>query len=439
MKTNALLAPWKGDRRFTAMAARVAALKKQRLDAEAIAAAIAAEFGAPTTLAALHDESRPALVVGQVGVDIEPAALEQLRLALRLPVAVRGALMPDAHVGYALPIGGVVALHGAVAPAMVGVDIGCRMHLSIFPEPPEELSRRREALFADLKAVTALGDRPRPGRAPDHAVLADPRWQATGQLRGLRATAAAQLGTSGGGNHFVELVTGERLADDGGAEAVPARFWGLLTHGGSRAVGAAIATHYTRVAARETAARARVPRLYEWLDLAGAAGQEYWTAMEVAGAYAEANHAVIHAAFARRAGVTPLLTVQNHHNFAWRHGDTVIHRKGATPAEAGVLGIIPGSMGTASYLVAGLGNEAALWSAAHGAGRRMSRSAARQAISPRAAREWLAARDVLVEGVSPDEAPQAYKDIERVMALLIGAGLVRPLARMRPAAVIMAP
>jgi tRNA-splicing ligase RtcB len=116
----------------------------------------------------------------------------------------------------------------------------------------------------------------------------------------------------------------------------------------------------------------------------------------------------------------------------------VIHRKGATPAEAGVLGVIPGSMGSASYLVEGLGAEEALWSAAHGAGRRGSRTAARNSISLRDARAWLAEQDVLVEGLSVDESPQAYKDIEQVMRLQIEAGLVRPLARMHPAAVIMA-
>jgi tRNA-splicing ligase RtcB len=130
--------------------------------------------------------------------------------------------------------------------------------------------------------------------------------------------------------------------------------------------------------------------------------------------------------------------IQNHHNFAWIQGDLVIHRKGATPAEPGVLGIIPGSMGSASYIVEGLGRPEALASAAHGAGRHMSRSAARQRFSVREARDWLARADVLVDGLSVDEAPQAYKDIERVMSLQVAAGLVRPLARMWPVAVIMA-
>jgi tRNA-splicing ligase RtcB (3'-phosphate/5'-hydroxy nucleic acid ligase) len=220
--------------------------------------------------------------------------------------------------------------------------------------------------------------------------------------------------------------------------SLPERFCGLLTHSGSRGVGYAIASHYMRLAAQETAKHAQVPKMYEWLDLDGEAGQEYWQAMELAGAFAQANHEVIHAAFTRRAKLTPLATIQNHHNFAWREGDLVLHRKGATPAEPGVLGVIPGSMGTPSYLVAGRGQPAALSSASHGAGRRGSRTSARNSISLRDARDFLKQQDVLVEGLSVDEAPQAYKDIERVIRLQVDAGLIEVLARMRPVAVIMA-
>jgi tRNA-splicing ligase RtcB (3'-phosphate/5'-hydroxy nucleic acid ligase) len=454
MKLHKLIEPWKGDKRFTALAKRAAELKKAGRGPEEIVAAIAAEFGSPRELERLRDAPQPYQVFGEVGADIEQSAVAQLELALRLPVAVRGALMPDAHPGYALPIGGVFAAHRAVAPAMVGVDIGCRMHLSIFALPPEELLRCRAELFADLQAVTTFGAgaaRPRPA---DHDVLDDDRWALTSQTRGLRAKAAAQLGTSGSGNHFAELVVGERIEGRGSRmedrESIldlpssildlqlPERFCGLLTHSGSRGVGYAIANNYIRVAAQETARRAKAPKMYEWLDLDGEAGQEYWAAMELAGAYAQACHEVIHAAFGRRARLDPIAAVQNHHNFAWRQGDLVIHRKGATPAEARALGVIPGSMGSASYLVEGLGAEDALWSASHGAGRRASRAAARNAISLREARAWLAERDVLVEGLSVDESPQAYKDIEHVMRVQVAAGLVRPLARMRPVAVIMA-
>jgi tRNA-splicing ligase RtcB len=144
------------------------------------------------------------------------------------------------------------------------------------------------------------------------------------------------------------------------------------------------------------------------------------------------------AAVLKKAGLTPIGVVQNFHNFAWKEGDLIIHRKGATPAEHGVLGVIPGSMGTSSYIVEGQGQIEGLKSASHGAGRRGSRTDARNNISLRDARDFLKQQDVLVEGLSVDEAPQAYKDIERVMRLQVDAGLVELLARMRPVAVIMA-
>jgi tRNA-splicing ligase RtcB len=455
MKPHKLIEPWKGDKRFTAMAKRAAALKKAGQSAEQIVAAITAEFGPPAQLDRLRDAPQPFRIYGEVGADIEAAAVAQLELALRLPIAIRGALMPDAHPGYALPIGGVFAAQRAVAPAMVGVDIGCRMHLTIFDTPPDVFLQQRAALFQDLQAVTVFGVGATRSRPADHEILDDDRWGLTSQTRGLHAKAAAQLGTSGSGNHFAELIVGERIeiGRQGDKEttqpvssspllsfslSLPERFCGLLTHSGSRGVGYAIASQYMRLAAQETARRAQVPKMYEWLDMDGAAGQEYWQAMQLAGAFAQANHEVIHAAFARRARLTPLATIQNHHNFAWQAGDLIVHRKGATPAEPGVLGVIPSSMGTPSYLVTGRGQPGALSSASHGAGRRGSRTTTRNSISLRDARDFLKQQDVLVEGLSVDEAPQAYKDIERVIRLQVEAGMVDLLARMRPVAVIMA-
>ncbi len=440
MKLQKLIAPWKGDKRYTAIATRASALKKAGHRDAALLAALETEFGTPAAPEPLRDTPQPAAIYGDVGEDIEQAAVDQLQLALRLPVAVRGALMPDAHPGYALPVGGVFAAHRAVAPAMVGVDIGCRMHLTIFDEAPEAVLPQRAALFRDLQSVTVFGSGAvQQRRGIDHEILDAEHWNLTAQTRGLLVKAAMQLGTSGSGNHFAELVVGERLTPaEHAPDSIPQQFFGLLTHSGSRGVGYAIANQYIRLAAQETARRAKVPRLYEWLDLDGEAGQEYWQAMELAGRYAQANHDVIHAAFARRARLTPRITVQNHHNFAWQHGDLVIHRKGATPAETGVMGIIPGSMATPSYLVEGRGVEAALWSAAHGAGRQGSRQQAKSRTTLREAQRLLDDRNILVSGLSVDESPLAYKDIERVMALHRSAGLVEPLARMQPVAVIMA-
>ena len=432
-----VVAAWKRHDAYPEIARRAAKLAKAGESADSIRAAIAADYGPPAEVAEMRESPRPLRIYGDVGTDIDAAAVKQIETALRLPIAERGALMPDAHVGYALPIGGVFAAHRAVSPAMVGVDIGCRMHLSVFPETPEELLRHRTPLLSDLEAVTFFGvGVNRPHRA-NHPVLDDPRWGSSSVTKGLKAKGAAQLGTSGGGNHFAELVVGEVL-DPEAAPGLPARFSALLTHSGSRGIGAIIANQFGRIAALETAPKARVPKMYEWLDIDSQAGQDYWAAMELAGAFAKANHEVIHAAFAKKSGLTALAVVQNHHNFAYRDGDTVLHRKGATPAESGVLGVIPGSMGTSSYIVVGLGNPDGLNSASHGAGRRTSRRQAKDTITMHEARAWLKQRDVLVRGLSVDESPQAYKDIERVLDVQVAAGLVRLVARMRPVAVIMA-
>ncbi len=440
MKINTLLRPWKGDPRWTEMSGQAAAWKKSGRSTNEILAALEADYGPPVALKELRESPAPAFVCGDVGpdADIAPAALAQLQLALRLPVAEAGALMPDAQVGQSLPIGGVLAMHRAVSPSLVGVDIGCRMHLSIFALPPAEMAARRDTLFGDLQAVTAFGIGAETSGRPEHPLLDDKeRWALTAQTKTLHAKARRQLGTSGSGNHFAEIVTGECLDKDSG---LPETFCGLLTHSGSRGVGYAIAEHYMRLAASETARTARVPKRYEWLDLEEDAGREYWAAMTLAGDYARACHEVLHAAFARRAGLTPLLAVDSPHNFAWREAETdrVVHRKGATLAALGVWGIIPGSMASASYLVRGHGNAEALNSASHGAGRVGSRAEARSRISLSDARHQMARLDVLVDGLSADESPPAYKDIERVLRLQIDAGLIAPLARMRPVAVIMA-
>jgi tRNA-splicing ligase RtcB len=441
MKPHQIIQGYKGDPRFTEIAREAARLKKAGASEDAIRAAITQAFGPPPSLMGLRSEPAPAEIFGVVGdtgqeADIEPGAFKQLELALRLPIAERGALMPDAHPGYALPIGGVFLANKSVSPSMVGVDIACRMMLTIFATAPDEVLARREELFAALKRSTTFGAGVARQYKVDHEVLDDPRWGATAQLRGLRQKAADQLGTSGAGNHFAELVVGELQQPL--IPGAPRHFAGLLTHSGSRGVGFAIANAYMRLAERETKRIANVPRYYEWLDMEREVGQEYWTAMELAGAFASANHHVIHERFARLSRMEPVAEVENHHNFAWRQGDMVLHRKGATPAEAGVLGIIPGSMATNSYVVVGTGNPASLMSTSHGAGRRGSRTWARNTISMGEVRKMLAERDVMVQGVVADESPLAYKDIERVMAIQESAGLLERVARMRPIAVLMA-
>jgi len=178
-----------------------------------------------------------------------------------------------------------------------------------------------------------------------------------------------------------------------------------------------------------------------WLDLKSDAGQEYWAAMELMGQYAQANHACIHKHVVKALQAKVLLDVENHHNFAWKEehdGEMVIvHRKGSTPAGEGVIGIIPGSMGAPGYVVRGKGNAASLNSAAHGAGRRMSRRQAIKSFTWHEVKKYLRERDVTLISAGLDEVPMAYKDIETVMAAQ--SDLVEKLARFDPRLVKMAP
>ncbi len=431
MKPAQLLADYAEHPSFREICRVAKRLLKEGVDPTAVRQEIAARYDPPPAIARLRDQPQPLKIIG--AHLIEPGAIEQIRTALRLPPAVRGALMPDAHQGYALPVGGVIAYDRAVAPYQVGVDIGCRMHLSILSGmTPEDAQRNRHHLLETITKVTVFGIGSPKRPVADHPVLADRRWQATKLLRELRDLARLQIGTSGGGNHFAEIVVGEWLADG-------KTFVGLLTHSGSRGVGAKIARHYAELADRETARFARgIPRTYGWLSTETEVGQEYLLAMRLAGDFARANHEVIHARFSKALGAPVERVIENHHNFAWeeRNG-LVIHRKGATPAGAGELGIIPGSMTTNSYIVEGLGASDALSSASHGAGRRFSRSEARRAITPAMAAALVREAGVLVRGLAVDESPLAYKDIETIMEVQIAAGLIRPLARMRPLVVVM--
>jgi len=362
-------------------------------------------------------------VWGAEGIDL--AARTQMDAAMRLPITVSGALMPDAHVGYGLPIGGVLATEGAVIPYAVGVDIACRMRLSVFAVGPEALDASPKLYIRALQDNTYFGAGVVNPRRPEHEVLDDSAWNATRLLKGLQPTAVKQLGTSGTGNHFVEwgeISIGERDAMLG---LPPGKYLALLSHSGSRGVGFKIANAYSKLAMDLHPRLDQSVRHLAWLSLDSESGEEYWISMELAGRLASANHQIIHRSVARAAGLDEIASVENHHNFAWRDTiedatgtarQAVVHRKGATPAGRDVLGVIPGSMGDAGYVVRGRGEPASLASAAHGAGRAMSRRAALQSV-PKADRDrYLRERGVTLLGGGIDESPQAYKRIEAVIA-----------------------
>jgi tRNA-splicing ligase RtcB len=360
---------------------------------------------------------------------IESGALIQMQNAARLPISVAGALMPDAHSGYGLPIGGVLATDHAVIPYAVGVDIACRMMMTVYESPVEVLKRPESAEFLHLQK--ALLDNTIFGAGADgvhdgkieHPILEPVHWNSTKLTRGLRLTAIRQIGTSGTGNHFVEW--GEFTINDpvNPMNLKPGTYLALLSHSGSRGVGFKIAEYYTQIAMNSLPHLDESVKHLAWLSLDTEEGQEYWKFMHLAGEFASANHHVIHSRIAKAAGLTSIASIENHHNFAWSEKiivnrvekDVIVHRKGATPAGKGVLGIIPGTMADLGYVVSGKGNGASLNSASHGSGRQMSRRKAISTITKEQHTNYLKERGITLIGGGLDEAPQAYKPIEKII------------------------
>src|SRR2546422_9832040 len=384
----------------------------------------------------------------QWGEGLEHEAVMQMEKACLLPVSVAGALMPDAHVGYGLPIGGVLATENSVIPYAVGVDIACRMKMTVLDLPLRDLERQQDRLTRAIERETRFGVGASFKERREHAVL-DADWSVSPITRQNKDRAWAQLGTSGSGNHFVEfgLFTAHgAIAWPGSSKELAAgTYVALLSHSGSRGTGAAVCDHYSKIAFSQFAALPSELKRLAWLSLDSQEGQEYWAAMELMGRYAAANHACIHRHIAENLGAQVLLDVENHHNFAWKEKhvidgverEVIVHRKGATPAGEGTLGIIPGSMASPGFLVSGKGNAESLNSASHGAGRVMSRKAANEKFNWKDVNRFLRDRGVTLISAGLDEVPMAYKNIREVMAAQ--SDLVTVLGQFDPKLVKMAP
>ena len=372
---------------------------------------------------------------------IEEGARAQMDIAMRLPATVAGALMPDAHQGYGLPIGGVLATENTVIPYGVGVDIGCRMALSVFDISENYFNSNQATFKRELVAHTKFGagNGFKGNEQTEHEVLDRKEFNMNSFVKSLQDKAATQLGSSGGGNHFVEWGIIEFSQKDGALGIAAGKYLALLSHSGSRGLGATIAGYYTRLA-KEICKLPKEAVNLAYLDLDTEAGQEYWMAMNLAGDYASASHEVIHNKLTNAIGGTVLAKVENHHNFAWKEElngqEVIVHRKGATPAGKGIMGIIPGSMTAPGFLVRGRGIEASINSASHGAGRRLSRTKAIQSITREEMNAVLKETNVSLIGAGLDEAPMAYKDINMVMQAQ--DELVDIVARFKPRIVRMA-
>jgi tRNA-splicing ligase RtcB len=360
--------------------------------------------------------------------DLEPEARRQLENVANLPI-VHGhvAAMPDVHAGIGATVGSVIPTRRAIIPAAVGVDIGCGMNalrLSLGAKDlPENLARIRSA----IEAAVPVGfdqhgqcpvDDPRALRAMARRLHAiEKKHPGLAKLqRNFDETWARQLGTLGGGNHFIELCLDE--SD---------RVWVML-HSGSRGIGNAMGRYFIERARREAERLdRRLPdRDLAWLDEGTPLFDDYVEAVGWAQDYAMANrremmHLIVEALRRHLPGFSIEHEAVNcHHNFVARERhlgeDLYITRKGAIRAGKGELGIIPGSMGARSFIVRGLGNEASFCSCSHGAGRRMSRTEAKRRFSRQDLERQTAGVECRKDGGVIDEIPGAYKDIDEVMA-----------------------
>ena len=388
--------------------------------------------------------------------DCEEGAVQQAENLAKHP-ALFGhvALMPDAHQGYGMPIGGVVAADNAVIPAAVGVDIGCGMIATETDIPAERFADMpfRRAFQEKLKTRNPVGE----GNCHDEPQAWE-GFESYIENNGARAQLwpskldRRNLGTLGGGNHFIELQKTTAVDGNGDPEG-GSKVW-LMIHSGSRNLGKRIEEHYHRIAER-LCTRFRVPLAdpnLAFLPIEEADGHDYFTDMLFALRYAKENRCRMMEAMKETLAefvpeVNFLQTIDIHHNYAAceeHFGRKVfVHRKGATSAKLDEIGIIPGSMGTASYIVRGLGNPGSFMSCSHGAGRKMSRIAASRTLTVEECDQAM--NGIVCERWHPykgygkakgcldlSEAPQAYKDIEDVIAS--ERDLIEPLVRLVPLA-----
>jgi tRNA-splicing ligase RtcB (3'-phosphate/5'-hydroxy nucleic acid ligase) len=380
----------------------------------------------------MKNPGAPVKFFGDLGTFIDYKAVEQAMTVASLPITKKVAVMPDGHPGYGVPIGGVVLTEpGTVIPGAVGVDIYCSMMLSVLDIPVEDYRKDRQRFVEAVRKVGKFGKGAEFYEPLDHPVMDDHLWHELPIC--IKEKARHQLGTSGGGNHFLDIVEFTATVGKYAGETTVA----ILTHSGSRNPGKTLAEYFIDKAKTETRKIAKgIPDDLCWLDLGSDVGKDYWRAMQLMGEYTYANHELIHDRLLKEiGGKVSAARAFNAHNFAEITEEGVLHRKGATPANRGQLGVIPGSSGTTSFFVAGKGNPVGMCSSSHGAGRPFSRSDAKKKHDEELYQMHMAENDIIHIGVAPDETFMAYKDIHRVMELQ--SDLVDIVAVMQPSIVMM--
>lgn len=334
---------------------------------------------------------------------VEQTALDQFESAMQQPFVVRGALMPDVHMGYSLPIGAVVATDGVVVPAWVGFDIGCGMCAVKTSYKADDVKAHARDIFDGVYDVIPVGfsHNSRSTLWPDGENI--PR---TDTLRNIFSkNGLRQLGSLGGGNHFIEVGADEE-----------SNVW-VIIHSGSRGIGHATASHYMRLASGDGKAREG----HFGFDVQSSDGQDYIKDLNFCLEFAVENRAemlrrvkTILSEFCTGSFDWGTLINRNHNHAEFEHG-MWIHRKGATHALQDMGGVVPGNMRDGSFIVRGKGNRDALWSSSHGAGRVLGRKAAKRELSEDKFIESMRGVVAKVSADTLDESPSAYKDIYEVM------------------------
>lgn len=385
------------------------------------------------------------LVDGTIPVfgEADERTLNQIRTCAK--TADKVALMPDNHLGYGVPIGGVVAYKDAISPTGVGYDIGCGNKAVLLDMPGSELRKNVSGFMDEIWKVISFGI----GRKNDEQVddpvldLNDPTWTLDA-VKPLRDKAVTQLGTVGSGNHYVDLFTDEQD-----------RVW-IGVHFGSRGFGHGIATWFLNAAGAKDGMEVE-PCV---LPVTGDLGAQYLEAMTLAGKYAYAGRNWVCDRVAKILGASVLEEIHNHHNFAWREthsGESLwVVRKGATPAFPGQKGFVGATMGEQSVILEGVENENAkysLYSTVHGAGRVMGRMEAKGKtkfnkqtgvttviregkVSQKMMDQWVGSAGIELRGAGIDESPDCYKRLDSVLEEV--ADSVKILHRLTPVGVAMA-
>ena len=380
---------------------------------------------ARVVLPAQHAEyqNAPLQVFGQH----DAATLAQMRNCMGVGNVVAGLVCADGHLGYAQPVGGVIAYERQISISGVGFDIGCGNLAVRLDTPFAAVADRVPEILADVRRVISFGVGRSNAERAEHALFDDAEAWRAADMVAYRPKAAGQLGTVGSGNHYVDL-----LRDEAG-------FVWIGVHFGSRGLGHTSATRYLKAAGGKDGMNVPPAVVNEDSEVGG----RYLAAMELAGRYAYAGREWVVERVRRIIGGAVTDRVHNHHNYAWREThdgrDLWVVRKGATPAWPGQRGFVGGSMGDDAVIIEGVDSEAsrtALYSTVHGAGRLFGRQEAKRTFTQAQMDAWLQERGVMLAGGDLDESPMAYRRLPEVLAE--HAGTVRLLHSLRPFAVAMA-